>query len=48
MTNIVRYFVLFYALSVNLMLFHDFDLSPSNFMLYKNFMPRGWCETVFH
>ena len=47
MTNIVRYFVLFYALSVNLMLFYDFDLQPRNFMLFKNFIPSGWCETVF-
>ena len=34
MTNIVRNFMLFYAISVNFTLFYDFDLEPRNFMLF--------------
>ena len=35
MTNIVRNFMLFYALSVNFMLFYDFDLEPKILCFFK-------------
>ena len=35
MTNIVRNFMIFFTLSVNLMQFYDFDLEPRNVMLFK-------------
>ena len=34
--------MLFYALSVNFILFYDFDLEPKNLMLFKNLMPSVW------
>ena len=34
--------MLFYAFSVNFILFYDFDLEPKNLMLFKNLMPSVW------
>ena len=35
-TNIVRFFMKWYALSVNFILFYDFDLKSENVMLFHN------------
>ena len=43
-TNNVRTFIKFYALSVNFMLFFDFDLKSKNFMLFSYFMLSGWSD----
>ena len=40
--DIVRNLMLFCALSVNFMLFYDFDLEPRNVMFFSNFMLSGW------
>ena len=44
-TNNVRTFMKFYALSVNVMLFCDFDLKSKNFMLFSYFMLSG-CSVI--
>ena len=36
-TNTVRIFMKWYALSVNFILFYDFDLKSENVMLFHNF-----------
>ena len=47
-TSIVRIFMECYVLSVNFMLFYDFDLKSENFMFFSYFMPSGWSEIALN